>query len=186
MQATICAVVSFIVVNPSSKRKAFKIAPLLYRHIHKAHCHSWWKMFVSFHRAAFVFACLYKTFHCLEWANFITPFASPFQVMTSARRDSFVEKTRSVKTGILKQSVNARAAMPLSMGTLLIVKVQLYFTRLRLCRASQGWLIIYISPGCKNSWIGSSGWKRLIHRLPLGIQRLWSTDWVLYKYDDII
>lgn len=46
--------------------------------------------------------------------------------MTSAQRGSFVEKTLSVKTGILKQSVNARAAMPPSTGILLTVKVGLY------------------------------------------------------------
>lgn len=51
--------------------------------------------------------------------------------MTSVQRDLFVEKTLSVKTGILKQSVNARAAMPPSMGTLLTAKVGLHFTQLR-------------------------------------------------------
>lgn len=50
--------------------------------------------------------------------------------MTSAQRDSFVEKTRSVKTGILKQSVNAGAASPPSTGTPLTAKVGPYFTRL--------------------------------------------------------
>ena len=55
-------------------------------------------------------------------------FVPLFQATTSAQRDSFVEKTQSVKTGILKQSANARAAMPPSMGILLTVKVGLYFT----------------------------------------------------------
>lgn len=48
--------------------------------------------------------------------------------MTSAQRDSFVGKTQSVKTGILKQSVNARVAMPPSTGILLTVKVGPYFS----------------------------------------------------------
>lgn len=56
--------------------------------------------------------------------------------MTSAQRDSFVEKTLSVKTGILKLSVNARVAMPPSTGILLTVKVGPYFTQLRLSRGS--------------------------------------------------
>lgn len=67
--------------------------------------------------------------------------------MTSAQRDSFVEKTLSVKTGILKQSVNARAAMPPSMGILLTVKVGLNFTQLRFSCGSCGSLIISISSG---------------------------------------
>lgn len=71
-----------------------------------------------------------------------------FQVMTSAQRDSFVGKTLSVKTGILKQNVNARAAMPPSMGILLTVKVGLYFTQLRLSCGSCDQLIISMNLGC--------------------------------------
>lgn len=52
--------------------------------------------------------------------------------MTSVLRDSFVGKTLSVKTGILKQSVNARAATPPSMGTRLTVKVGPRFLHLSL------------------------------------------------------
>lgn len=40
-----------------------------------------------------------------------------------------MEKTPSVKTGILKQSANARVAMLPSMGILPIVKVGLHFFR---------------------------------------------------------
>ncbi|TKS69505.1 Protein kinase C-binding protein NELL1 NEL-like protein 1 [Collichthys lucidus] len=58
---------------------------------------------------------------CTSCKNFIS--LPPFHVvMTSAQRDSFVEKTLSVKTGILKRSVNARVAMPPSTGILLTVK----------------------------------------------------------------
>lgn len=124
-------------------------ASLLYRHVHTAYSHPWLKVFVPLSTELHLYIhCLYKMFHILEWANFITPFASLFQVMTSAQRDSFVEKTLSVKTGILKQSVNVRAAMPPSMGILLIVKVRLYFILLRLC-----------SSGCKKKrvWIAVGG-----------------------------
>lgn len=47
--------------------------------------------------------------------------------MTSAQRDSFVGKTLSVKTGIPKPNVNARAAMPPSTGIQRTVKVGLCF-----------------------------------------------------------
>lgn len=90
----------------------------------------------------FVSFCTQPFTAFLERANFKTKvkietsFVPLFQVMTSAQRDSFVEKTLSVKTGILKLSVNARAAMPPSTGILLTVKVGPYFTQLRLSRGS--------------------------------------------------
>lgn len=56
--------------------------------------------------------------------------------MTSAQRDSFVEKTPSVKTGILKQNVNAGAAMPPSTEILRTVKVGLYSTQVSVSRGS--------------------------------------------------
>lgn len=51
------------------------------------------------------------------------PLSLPLQVMTSVKRDSFVGRTLSVKTGILKPNVNAGAATPPSMGTPHTVKV---------------------------------------------------------------
>lgn len=63
-------------------------------------------------------------------------FVPLFQVMTSAQRDSFVGKTRSVKTGILKRNVNARAATRPSTGILHTVKVGLYFIWVGLSRGS--------------------------------------------------
>lgn len=56
----------------------------------------------------------------------MTSFVLLFQVTTSVQRDLFVEKTLSAQIGILKQSVNVRAAMPPSMGILLTVKVGLH------------------------------------------------------------
>lgn len=49
----------------------------------------------------------------------------PPQVTTSVLRDSFVEKTRSVKTGIPKRNVSAGAATPPSTGTPPTAKVGL-------------------------------------------------------------
>lgn len=68
--------------------------------------------------------------------------------MTSAQRDSFVGKTQSVKTGILKQSVNARVAMPPSTGILLTVKVGPYFSPAQVSQGQRGCLIMSISTGC--------------------------------------
>ena len=79
---------------------------------------------------ACAFVLLNKSFHCFGRAHFMVSFASFFQVMTFAQRDSFVEKTLSVKTGILKQSVNARAATLPSMGIPLTAKVGLDFIQL--------------------------------------------------------
>lgn len=70
-------------------------------------------------------------------------FVPLFQVMTSAQRDWFVGKTRSVKTGILKRNVNARVATRPSTGILHTVKVGLYFTRVGQSRGSWGSFIIW-------------------------------------------
>ena len=107
---------------------------------------------------------------CLDRANFKTkvnrgfPLSPVFQVTTSARRESFVGKTLSVKTGILKPNANARAAMPPSTGILLTVKVGPYFTQLRLGCGSCDRLIISLNLGCWKlyGWQDVSGWVTVV------------------------
>lgn len=97
----------------------------------------------------------------LPWVNkFHSSLCFLFQVMTSAQRDSFVEKTLSVKTGILKQSVNAEVAMLLSTGILLTAKVGLFFL------LSSGWagadvadLWYILSQDVKKKLYGSLRWE---------------------------
>ena len=114
--------------------------------------------------------CLYTSLQCLDRANFKTkvnrgfPLSPVFQVTTSARRESFVGKTLSVKTGILKPNANARAAMPPSTGILLTVKVGPYFTQLRLGCGSCDRLIISLNLGCWKlyGWQDVSGWVTVV------------------------
>lgn len=91
------------------------------------------------------------------------PLSISLQVMTSVQRESFVAKTPSVKTWILKQNVNAGVAMPPSTGTPHTVKVGHLSVR---CLELYGWQHV----SCCSAF--DTMWYRLLWRLRFVISLL--------------